>query len=102
MSSQPSVGAEAEKASISHIEADSKTDPQTELNDMIGFQTDEANLPPGYYRSAFFLGTLAAVSIGFFAGAAGFSLLAPILLTVNADIGPVCLSCLRRGWTPIC
>jgi hypothetical protein len=88
MSSQPSIAADPEKVSIAHIEADSKH----EFNGVAGFQTDEASLPPGYYRSTFFIGTLTAISVGFFAGVAGFGFIAPILLIINADIGPVCLS----------
>lgn len=98
MSSQPSVASGAEKAGIVHVE----TNPEPEHNGVIGFETDEDGLPPGYYRSAFFLGTLTAISVGFFAGVGGFSFVAPILLVVNADIGPVCLSCQRRGVTLIC
>jgi len=99
MSSQPSVSADTEKPiKIAHIEAKS----EREHNAVIGCETDEAGLPPGYYTSTFFLGTLTAISVGFFAGVCGFSLVAPILLTVNADIGPVCLSSQRRGVTLIC
>lgn len=77
----------AEKASITQVERNSDSDS----NGIFCFQTDEDHLPPGYYRSAFFLGTLSAVSIGFFAGVAGFGFIAPILLIINSDLGPVCL-----------
>lgn len=78
---------EPEKPTSAHIEAKSRS----EDNSLTGFETDEASLPPGYYTSAFFLGTLSAISIGFFAGVGGFGFAAPILLSINADIGPVCL-----------
>jgi hypothetical protein len=45
---------------------------------------------------------LTAISVGFFAGVAGFGFIAPILLIINADIGPVCLYRLQRGVTLIC
>ena len=99
MSSEPSVSSATEKPiEIAHVEANT----EREHNAVIGCETDEAGLPPGYYTSTFFLGTLTAISVGFFAGVCGFSLVAPILLTVNADIGPVCLSSQRSGVTLIC
>lgn len=91
MSSQRDTPAEREKGDISHVEGVSHHGS----NDPIGFQTDEDHLPPGYYRSPFFIGTLAAISIGFAAGVGGFGLIAPILLVVNADIGPVRLLYLK-------
>lgn len=45
-------------------------------------------LPKGYFRSAYFLGTLAAVAFSSAAAVGGFALVAPILAQVNADIGP--------------
>lgn len=53
-----------------------------------GFQTDENSLPKGYYRSAFFLGTMFATGLGLSAGVGGFALAAPELSVINADIGP--------------
>jgi hypothetical protein len=103
MSSQPSMAVEEEKSGIAHIEGNSNSEHDNhEDNGVTGFETDEAGLPPGYYTSTFFIGTLTAISVGFFAGVAGFGFAAPILLIINADIGPVCLSCLRREMTVIC
>ena len=99
MSSQPSISADTEKPiTFDHVEENSEREHKA----VIGCETDEAALPPGYYTSTYFLGTLTAISVGFFAGVCGFSLVAPILLTVNADIGPVCLSSQRRRVTLIC
>lgn len=53
-----------------------------------GFQTDENSLPKGYYRSAFFVGTMFATGLGLSAGVGGFALAAPELSVINADIGP--------------
>ncbi|KXJ88998.1 fungal trichothecene efflux pump [Microdochium bolleyi] len=44
--------------------------------------------PPGYFRSKFFIGTMAAIGLGLMAGVAGFGYAAPILPLINADIGP--------------
>lgn len=53
-----------------------------------GFETDLDNLPPGYYRSSFFLGTMFAVGIGLTAAVGGFGLAAPALGLINSEIGP--------------
>lgn len=42
-----------------------------------GFQTNESNLPKGYYRSPFFVGTMFATGLGLSAGVGGFALAAP-------------------------
>jgi hypothetical protein len=55
----------------------------------VGFETDENSLPPGYFKSSFFLGSMTAIGLGLFAGVAGFGYAAPILGIINADIGPV-------------
>lgn len=49
----------------------------------------EVVTPPGYFRSKFFVGTMAAIGLGLMAGVAGFGYAAPILGIINADIGPV-------------
>lgn len=91
MSAHPEIMTEQEKADVIHVGGPIDPEP----NGVVSFETDETNLPPGYYTSVFFIGTLTAISIGFFAGVAGFGLIAPILLVVNADIGPVCCPCLH-------
>ena len=52
-----------------------------------GFAGDVEHLPKGYYYSPFFIGTCFAVGFGAWAGNAGFAYAAPILSTINADIG---------------
>lgn len=54
----------------------------------VGFQVDEDGLPPGYFRSRFFVGTMLAVGLGLFGGTAGFKFSATVLGTINAEIGP--------------
>lgn len=53
-----------------------------------GFESDERALPPGYYRSPYFLGSMLSVGLGVMAGVGGFALAAPLLGVINADIGP--------------
>ena len=53
------------------------------------FEVDENTLPPGYFRSRFFIGTMAAIGLGLMAGVAAYGYAAPILTAINADIGPV-------------
>jgi len=63
-------------------------------DDAVGaqFDADENSLPPGYFRSSFFLGTMTAIGLGLMAGVAGFGYAAPILSIINDDIGPVKLT----------
>ncbi|KAF2439291.1 MFS general substrate transporter [Karstenula rhodostoma CBS 690.94] len=51
-------------------------------------ELDESALPPGYFRSKFFVGTMAGIGLGLCAGVAAFGYAAPILGIINADIGP--------------
>ncbi|CAK7231869.1 hypothetical protein SBRCBS47491_008075 [Sporothrix bragantina] len=53
-----------------------------------GFETDTHHLKPGYFRSSFFVGSMAAMALGLWAGVAGFGYAAPILTEINNDIGP--------------
>ncbi|KAK5329097.1 hypothetical protein LTR70_000933 [Exophiala xenobiotica] len=53
-----------------------------------GFQTDLNDLPVGYYRSSFFLGTMFAIGIGLMSAVGGFGLAAPALGLINSEIGP--------------
>jgi hypothetical protein len=56
--------------------------------DSQGYETNVETLPKGYYYSPFFIGTLCAVGLGFWAGLSGFAYAAPLLSTINADLGP--------------
>ncbi|CAI6342481.1 unnamed protein product [Periconia digitata] len=51
-------------------------------------ELDESSLPPGYFRSRFFIGSMAGIGLGLMAGVAAFGYAAPILSIINADIGP--------------
>jgi hypothetical protein len=61
---------------------------QAAHSDALGLQFEEQELPPGYFRSSFFLGSMLAIGLGLLAGVAGFGYIAPILNLVNADVGP--------------
>ncbi|KAF7560698.1 hypothetical protein G7046_g3461 [Stylonectria norvegica] len=52
------------------------------------FEVEQDELPPGYFKSAFFIGTMTGIGLGLMAGVAGFAYAAPILGVINADIGP--------------
>lgn len=66
----------------------SKSETSSSDDVLHGFETDLDNLPPGYYRSSFFLGTMFAVGIGLTAAVGGFGLAAPALGLINSEIGP--------------
>ncbi|KAG7137010.1 Trichothecene efflux pump TRI12 like protein [Verticillium longisporum] len=52
------------------------------------FEMEEDAMPPGYFRSRFFIGSMMGIGLGLMAGVAGFGYAAPILGVINADIGP--------------
>lgn len=53
------------------------------------FEVEEDELPPGYFTSPFFIGSMTGIGLGLMAGVAGFGYAAPILTIINNDIGPV-------------
>jgi hypothetical protein len=53
-----------------------------------GFTAHQETLPPGYFYSPFFLGTMSATGLGLACAVGGFGLAAPNLTLINADIGP--------------
>lgn len=67
-----------------------KTEHSEFLAEGKNFEIDEDALPPGYFRSKFFLGSMTGIGLGLMAGVAGYGYAAPILSIINADIGPVC------------
>lgn len=82
--------ADDDKPDVQHIEKQIPYRGNEEAGDTrSGVAMDQ--LPPGYFRSSFFLGSMAAIGLGLFGGTAGFSFAAPMLQTINADIGPVSL-----------
>jgi MFS family permease len=72
------------------------TDPEKETQSHVvqqlgaegTFDIDAHDLPKGYFLSPSFIGTMLAVGLAFVGGAGTFSLVAPLLGIINADIGP--------------
>jgi MFS family permease len=52
------------------------------------FTVSDTELPRGYFKSFNFIGSMVGIGAAFCCGVAGFSLVAPVLGFVNADIGP--------------
>lgn len=52
------------------------------------FTRAQEELPPGYFTSFKFMGTILAIGLQMACGQGGFSLIAPVLPQINADIGP--------------
>jgi hypothetical protein len=78
-----------------HAEVNSSTEhvsyvKNNQEEDLTGkdFAVEEQELPKGYYRSIYFWGSMTAIGLSLMCGVAGFSLVAPILAFVDADIGP--------------
>ncbi|QDS75827.1 hypothetical protein FKW77_001054 [Venturia effusa] len=69
---------------MDHFGLERLKDESRAQHGMIGFDTTEENLPPGYFHSSFFFGTMLAASLGLLAGVAGFGYAAPILADINA------------------
>lgn len=72
-----------EKRAEAFVSESSSGDQQTGIVEPAG-----GVIPPGYYRSFRFIGSMLAVGLGFGAGVGGYSLIAPILSYIDADIGP--------------
>ena len=53
-----------------------------------GFAADAQELPKGYFSSINFLGTFFAVGFNLMASTGGFALIAPVLLQIDAAVGP--------------
>jgi hypothetical protein len=63
---------------------------EDEVSEQVGnFETDQNALPPGYFTSRFFVGTMLAIGLGLFSGTAGFKFAGPVLAVINAELGPV-------------
>lgn len=90
MSTPRENGSLSEKHNHIHAEHARHDDrPQHASDDENTFEVEEESLPPGYFTSPFFLGSMTAISTGLVAGVAGFGYIAPILNLINNDIGPV-------------
>lgn len=79
------------KTNVVHDEGHSEENspPENEGN-VVGqdFAVSNDQLPPGYFRSLNFIGSMLGIGLAFCCGVGGFSLIAPVLGIVNADIGP--------------
>jgi len=84
---QQVVSEQLEDTKVAKEGSNHSSEPSSD-DELHGFQTDLDHLPPGYYRSPFFVGTMFAVGIGLTAAVGGFGLAAPALSLINADIGP--------------
>ena len=71
--------------SFQRVEAEMVSNEDGQIH---GFETVLDDLPNGYYRSSFFVGTMFAVGIGLTAAVGGFGLAAPALGLINSEIGP--------------
>ncbi|KIW36022.1 uncharacterized protein PV06_11677 [Exophiala oligosperma] len=84
----------SEKASVggtsTHVVDDNRLQPIETTDDVapeiIGGQM--ANLPPGYYTSANFIGTVAAYSLANMSNYAGYVMTFNLLSIINQDLGP--------------
>ncbi|KAK4565373.1 hypothetical protein LTR86_003990 [Recurvomyces mirabilis] len=56
--------------------------------EVVGFVADTNELPPGYFRSKYFLGSLFATGMGLLAAVGQFGYAAPVLGIIDADLGP--------------
>ncbi|CAK7215234.1 hypothetical protein SBRCBS47491_002413 [Sporothrix bragantina] len=103
-----SPGMKPETAAVSHVEQHDQIQRQSDSNadappafekvplgqhdddNVVGadFAVADDELPVGYFRSLNFLGSMLGIGMSFCCGVGGFSLIAPVLGIVNADIGP--------------
>jgi MFS family permease len=76
-----------EKTSLHHHDvAPVSNDGSSDL--VVGYETELNGLPPGYFRSKYFIGSLLATGMGLWCGVSSFALAAPVLGLINEDIGP--------------
>jgi hypothetical protein len=92
------------KVDVSPVEDILQHDPSLEkggtTNDKYGTEYDDPDrapeargrdaesIDPGYWYSSRFLGSMAAIGLGFCGGTGGYALIAPVLNDINEDIGP--------------
>jgi hypothetical protein len=82
----------SEKEKVEHNEASRHDHSSLHASDDENtFEVEEEELPPGYFKSPFFIGSMTGIGLGLMAGVAGFGYAAPILGIINNDIGPVYL-----------
>lgn len=73
--------------SSQHVEDTASSDVREDVKGR-DFTVVESEIPPGYFRSLSFVGSMFAIGSAFGCGVAGFTFAAPILSYINADIGP--------------
>jgi hypothetical protein len=73
---------------ISTPSSDAVHDVDLSDESIVGFETDVEHLPKGYYTSRFFIGSMLATGLSLTCGVAAFGYAAPLLATINADLGP--------------
>lgn len=80
----------SEKEQVEHNDASRHNHSSLHASDDENtFEVEEDELPPGYFTSPFFIGSMTGIGLGLMAGVAGFGYAAPILTIINNDIGPV-------------
>lgn len=62
--------------------------PATTTPEVTGFVSIDSELPKGYYRSSYFLGTYLATTLSQTSGSGTYVMSAAIIGQMNADIGP--------------
>lgn len=88
--------AEIEKSAVAHHAdidspnnlSDDNLHHDSDSSIIHGFETDLEHLPPGYYRSAFFIGSMLAVGMSLTCGVAAFGFAAPLLTIIDNELGP--------------
>ncbi|KAL1888399.1 hypothetical protein Sste5346_009607 [Sporothrix stenoceras] len=86
-----SADTDADKVPSTEMQQLERTDtPNTSADDAGpgAAPTTDGGVPLGYFTSRIFLGTYSAVACSVMAGVGPFSLAAPLLTAINADIGP--------------
>jgi hypothetical protein len=74
-----------ESTPISHSHKNAVTHP---IAQTIGVEAELEDLPPGYYRSKYFIGSFLAVGMSLWCAVSPFALVAPLLGNINEDLGP--------------
>ena len=76
-----------EKSAAAHVDELSNHSGDGKLH-VIDQTINASNLPKGYFRSRYFIGSSLAVAMSLLATVSAFGYVAPILGVINNDIGP--------------
>lgn len=71
-----------------HFDEKASDSVDADDNATYGFVANTSTLPPGYYYSPYFLGTMTATGVGLAVAVGGFGLAAPNLALIDSEIGP--------------